>query len=215
MNVELKSLISANEVSIKKNVTELRSQISAGDAMQNSELRSAISARDATVQGNITDLKSLLSATEAALSDSIASLSKNLNVQRNPVVVNLLDLNNRAYETNNIYFKGFQINIDVAVTDVTDQAYKRITIHLLLLKYDAELNWPSSIRLQLTLLNQLEDKNHYTHIWTADTDTKYGIIINSFYDGISDSNLAYNEELNRAYLVDDRLYCRLLLELPN
>ena len=74
-------------------------------------------------------------------------------------------------------------------------------------KYDRELKWPLLADVTFTLLNQLEDTNHYrktmkfTPKEKAQVGSEWGIS-----DFISHSKLDYDPNSNTQYLKDDTLY---------
>ena len=110
-----------------------------------------------------------------------------------------------------VYFKGIHLTIDVAVTDATLFIWpgRHITIHLRLFKYDAELKWPSVMRLQLTLFESNPD-HHSETTWTVNpVNNFYGIFRDNFYETISDSTMKF------LYIRDSMLSYRVSLELDD
>ena len=81
----------------------------------------------------------------------------------------------------------------------------RVLVYALILegKFDKGLKWPFDGEVTFTLLNQLEDKNHYTMTITVEDD----LDICSEY--IRHSALAHNAAKNTQYLKDDTLYFRM------
>ena len=77
-------------------------------------------------------------------------------------------------------------------------------------EYDAQLKWPLIGQVTFTLLNQLEDKNHFQRKGnlTADVKERAGLL-----DFIPHSALGYNPLKNTQYLKDDTLYFRMSVEL--
>ena len=83
-------------------------------------------------------------------------------------------------------------------------------------KYDAGLKWPFVGKVTITLLNQLEDKNHHTDIASftaADKRTRTDAWGKPQF--IPHSALAHDPVKNTQYLKDDTLYFRVLVEVDN
>ena len=85
-------------------------------------------------------------------------------------------------------------------------------------KNDKELTWPFEGEITFTLLNQLEDKNHYidTADVTSDDNVKvrHGAFDNyGFPCFISHSDLSRTSGVQ--YLKDDTLYFKVLVDTPN
>ena len=88
-------------------------------------------------------------------------------------------------------------------------------------KNDDNLSWPFMGEVTITLLNQLEDKNHHTklvkypcvaieenkRVVNSDRGRGYGL-----FEFISCDQLGYNAEQNCQYLKDDCLYFRIAAE---
>ena len=81
-------------------------------------------------------------------------------------------------------------------------------------KYDAQLKWPLIGKVTFTLLNQLEDKNHYQNsvILTDEQDAQVGGAAWGRLQFIALSALDYNQANNTQYLKDDTLYFRMSVE---
>ena len=79
-------------------------------------------------------------------------------------------------------------------------------------KYDTGLKWPFVGDVKITLLNQLEDRNHHTNMtsFTADDPMPWGK--RRF---IPHSALAHNPVKNTQYLRDDTLYFRVAVEVAS
>ena len=77
---------------------------------------------------------------------------------------------------------------------------------------DAELKWPFIGEVKITLLNQLEDKNHHTDsiLFTLAQRAPMGKL-----EFIHHSALAHNPAKNTQYLKDDSLYFRVSVEAEN
>ncbi len=81
-------------------------------------------------------------------------------------------------------------------------------------KHDEELNWPFVGEIAITLLNQLEDDNHYT--MTLDV-TGYDIRGHSFgyIKFIPHTELGHNPIMNTQYLKDNTLHFRVAVKRPD
>ena len=81
-------------------------------------------------------------------------------------------------------------------------------------KYDAQLKWPFIGKVTVTLLNQLEDKNHHqvTIELTAEHNVHAGGAICGLSKFIPHSALDYDAVNNTQYLKDDTLYFRTSVE---
>ncbi len=77
-------------------------------------------------------------------------------------------------------------------------------------KYDANVSWPFLGKVTITLLNQLEDKNHHsvTIVMDATENMRPGKSL-GYHDYISQSELDYDPEENTQYLKDDKLCFRV------
>ena len=83
-------------------------------------------------------------------------------------------------------------------------------------EYDAQLKWPLIGKVTFTLLNQLEDKNHYQYIMelTAEKNAQVGRE-RGYPHFIRHSALDYDAVKNTQYLKDDTLYFRMSVELAD
>ena len=83
-------------------------------------------------------------------------------------------------------------------------------------KYDAELKWPFVGDVTITLLNQLEDKNHHTdRVPFAAADDRTRTDPWGEHKSTPHSALAHDPVKNTQYLKDDTLYFRVLVEVDN
>lgn len=81
-------------------------------------------------------------------------------------------------------------------------------------KYDNDLQWPFTGSITFTLLNQLEDKNHYSHTTTLDAENKAVVGVDwGKPKFILQSRLAYDKLKNIQYLKNDMLYFRVSVEV--
>ena len=83
-------------------------------------------------------------------------------------------------------------------------------------KFDAFLKWPLVAKVTFTLLNQLEDKNHYTKTVPFNTvhNARVGKTLgNILY--IPHSALTHDPVKNTEYLKDDTLYFRASVKVTD
>jgi hypothetical protein len=82
-------------------------------------------------------------------------------------------------------------------------------------KHDSTLLWPFLGIIRFSLLNQLQDKNHYTREIYVDADDDARVSNKSlgFPKYISHSMLAYDQAKNIQYLKDDTLYFRVEVDV--
>ena len=81
-------------------------------------------------------------------------------------------------------------------------------------KFNKGLKWPLVWEVTITLLNQLEDKNHYTQT-TALADNTYVGKTWGFQEYIPLSALAHDAGRNTQYLKDDTLYFRMSVKVAD
>ena len=84
--------------------------------------------------------------------------------------------------------------------------------------YDAEIEWPFMGKVTITLLNQLEDKNHYKKTIDMSSLTEANALVGSVWGYkkfFPHSELGYDPDRNTQYLKDDILYFRMSVELPH
>ena len=83
-------------------------------------------------------------------------------------------------------------------------------------KYDTELKWPFVGKVTFSLLNQLEDYNHVTHILPIDLECNATVgKCWGFKEFIPHSELAHDPVENTQYLKDDTLYFRVSVEVSD
>ena len=83
-------------------------------------------------------------------------------------------------------------------------------------KYDAELKWPFVGKVVITLLNQLEDKNHHTYTTSftaADKRTRTDAWGKPQF--IPHSALAHDPVKNTQYLKDDTLHFKVEVQVED
>ncbi len=84
-------------------------------------------------------------------------------------------------------------------------------------KYDDVLSWPFVGKVNLKLLNQLEDKNHHGSAitLTPEVNTNAGDIGRGYPEYIAHSKLSRDSASNTQYLKDDTLYFRISVEVSD
>jgi hypothetical protein len=77
-------------------------------------------------------------------------------------------------------------------------------------KYDSELSWPFTGTITFTLLNQLEDRNHYSHTTVLNTENKAVVGVDwGKPKFISHPKLLLDADKKIQYLKDDALFFRV------
>jgi len=100
-----------------------------------------------------------------------------------------------------------------------------VFVYLMRGKNDDKLSWPFKGEVTVTLLNQLQDKNHLTHTLTYPKDKNdggnrrvvgmdRGSAGNGWSRFISHDRLRYDAKQNCQYLKDDCLYFRIPVKAP-
>jgi TNF receptor-associated factor 4 len=109
--------------------------------------------------------------------------------------------------------RGYHIQIKVFAHGLdSDRTHVSVFVGILEGIHDAELKWPFTGKVSITLLNQLEDSNHYSKVVSNFThNDDLDITIGSERHFIAQHNLAYNGRENTQYLKDDALYFRVSL----
>ena len=119
-----------------------------------------------------------------------------------------------------IYPGGYKMCIRVDANGSGDSAGAHVSVYIYLMKgrNDDNLPWPFTGEVTITLLNQLEDKNHYRRSVSFPPDYEAsrrvvrseraptGYRLAKF---ISHNRLNFDAALNRQYLKDDCLYFRI------
>lgn len=83
-------------------------------------------------------------------------------------------------------------------------------------KYDSDLKWPFAGSITFTLMNQLEDKNHYSS--TTTLGDEHNAIVGIDWGKpkfIPHPRLDYDEEKYTQYLMNDTLYFRVSVEVAD
>lgn len=79
---------------------------------------------------------------------------------------------------------------------------------------DDDLKWPFLGDVSVTLLNQLENKNHYKKIFRIKPEHAITPGNNVGFDFISEAALGHNPVKNTQYLKDDALYFKVSVDIP-
>lgn len=113
------------------------------------------------------------------------------------------------------YSYGYHMGIVVFPNGVAEGAKNNVSVYVSIYggKYDTELKWPFVGKIKVTVLNHLEDDNHYCQtIETTD--------FNAWIEGgkgypsfIPHSMLEHDPVKNTQYLKDDSLYFRMSVEV--
>ena len=96
------------------------------------------------------------------------------------------------------------------------RAHMSVFIPILEGKYDAELKWPFVGKVIITLLNQLEDKNHHTNtisFTAADDRTRTDAWGKHRF--IPHPALAHDPVKNTQYLKDDTMYFKVKVQVED
>ena len=115
--------------------------------------------------------------------------------------------------------KGYHMDIDAYANGTGSGKDTHVSVYVYLLKGDNDdkLSWPFVGEVTITLLNQLEDKNHFSKTVNilAEDKMKAGIYDVDYSKFIRHSKLGYNTNKNTQYLKDDTLYFRVFVSIPN
>ena len=113
---------------------------------------------------------------------------------------------------------GYHMALEVDANGDGDGKGSHVSVFACVLegKYDTGLKWPLTGHLTCMLLNQLEDKNHYTAVinFTAEANVRAGTI-RGRPKFIPHSMLTYDPMKNTQYLKDDTLYFKVSVELAD
>lgn len=127
--------------------------------------------------------------------------------------------NNERFNSFPVYtsLSGYRMTILVCAYGCNDHKGTHVSVYAEILKgkYDTELKWPFTGCITITLLNQLEDENHYTRMidvmTTDNVHVGHGLGYSNF---ISHSDLRYKlqEWVMTQYLKDDTLFFRVSVD---
>ncbi len=129
--------------------------------------------------------------------------------------------NNKQFFSPSFYTSpnGYHMNIKVVANGLRDGEGSHVSVGASIIegKYDEELNWPFVGKVTFELLNQLEDKNHYSSelAFTPENNINAGSICWGFSLYIPHSELSRDSASNTQYLKDDALYFRLSVEVSD
>ena len=110
--------------------------------------------------------------------------------------------------------QGYNVLITVNPNGLGQGAGTHVAVHLWLREgeNDSILDWPFTGDVTFTLLNQLEDRNHFSKTFSVRTEQNLlignAIGYNAF---IPHSELGHDPDMNVQYLKDDTLYFRVLV----
>ena len=111
---------------------------------------------------------------------------------------------------------GYHMAVRVYANGHGDSKDTHVSVYAVILegKYDAGLKWPFIRKVHFTLLNQLEDKNHYNRTvpFTAVANKHVGSEVYGYHQFIPHSLLAHDPVKNTQYLKDDTLYFRVSVD---
>ena len=113
---------------------------------------------------------------------------------------------------------GYHMNIEVYAGGCGIAKGTHISVFVCVVegKYDAELNWPFVGDITVTVLNQLENKNHYSNeICMFDEDNSVVGSIWGFDEFIPLSTLDNDPIKKTHYLKDDTLYFRVKVDVKD
>ena len=151
--------------------------------------------------------------------DSTLELKKEIALKKNERLIFKLDDyeyakgRKKEFESPSFYShpEGYEMQIDVYANGRNDSKGTHVAVYAYILE-DDDLWGPFVGRVTITLLNQMEDKNHHTsHIVYAE-DSKHCEGIDHF---IAHSKLGHDPIKNTQYLMDDTLYFKVSVEVAD
>jgi TNF receptor-associated factor 4 len=105
--------------------------------------------------------------------------------------------------------RGYRMQVVVHGLN-SDGTHVSVLVAILKGSHDAELKWPFTGKVSITLLNQLEDSNHYSKVISNFTrNDRFNITFGKELSFIAQHKLAYNGRENTQYLKDDAMYFRV------
>ena len=112
---------------------------------------------------------------------------------------------------------GYNMAIKIKLNDDNDESDDDNILVKVMIKrgnFDDELMWPFNGVVTITLLNQLENKHHFSQTQPVELlkPDKNVRVRDEWLDFISQSQLIHNPEENTQYLKDDTLYFRVTVE---
>ncbi len=112
--------------------------------------------------------------------------------------------------------RGYHLALEVDVNGDSSGEGTHVTLWALIVKgdYDTKLKWPFLGKVTITLLNQLEDKDHHTKVvsLTSKEDARVGDIW-GYPKFTPHSALGHDPDKNTQYLKDNTLYFRVSVDV--
>ena len=112
---------------------------------------------------------------------------------------------------------GYRFCISVVTNGNGDGEGTHLSVYACLMKGDNDdsLTWPFTGTVTVTLLNQLEDENHYAEKINFLADYSAGRIEGERGIGLGCPNFIAHSDLQENYLVDDALFFRVSVDVLN
>ena len=159
--------------------------------------------------------------------DSLVKLDQRLSLERQALhtfkVANFKKMKEEGakFQTPSLYTVPHGYCIAVRVypngTGEGEGSYVSIFTPILKGRFDRKLTWPFVGSFTFSLLNQLEDNNHYNLLLNTSASDQF-VIVGSAWGHpkfIPHSELGYNAKKNTQYLKDDTLYFRVCVDKSN
>ena len=178
------------------------------------------------VSVTVANHKPWLVCTDKINMDSTRTIKDNKTLKDGePMVFKMTGYNARK-ATDSVFFSdsfytspgGYKMCIRVVPNGDGSGSGTHVSVYAKLLEgaYDASLSWPFMGTVTFTLLNQLADDNHHSHIF--EFTTKYNANVGSnwgYGQFISHSALSHDPVKNTQYLKNDTLYFRVTVKANN
>ncbi len=160
--------------------------------------------------------------------DTVIELKKGKNIlgKGESLIFKVADFQKRR-DNNDIFFSpsfyitpnGYQMKIYVDANGEGCAKGTHISVFVFLVKgeYDAVLKWPFIGDITIELLNQLEDKNHFSSIldFTPEDNKRAGDAALGYPPYFPHSKLSRDSVSNTQYLEDDALYFKISIKIPS
>ena len=129
-------------------------------------------------------------------------------------------VDNKSFTSHSFYTNpgGYHMAIEVHANGSHIGKGTHVSVYASILegKYDTELSWPFVGKVTLTLLNQMEDKNHVKKVLTIERAIRAKVGEDwGLTKFISHSKLAHDRVKNTQYLKDDTLYFSVSVEVSD
>ena len=158
--------------------------------------------------------------------EKVKLLDKMRTLESNSITVKVVDVQDgidRVAAIGPSFFhtspEGYFVSLDVfpaGYSESVENLHLSVDLTLLSGSYDDDLSWPLIADVTITLLNQLEDKNHYSKMTPVNVErNRYGNVLIEYPIFILHSELGFNPVRNTQYLKDDALYFRVSFKLNN